>query len=459
MKIYIKFNIIAGILSIIFCSCKKLIEIDPPKNQLVTAVVFADSADATSAVLGIYSNIMRGLTSLNFGNGAITVNTGFSSDEIYPVNGSPSESELYTNSISSTSNQLIDWSFAYKIIYQTNACIEGLSNSNSISARLKNQLIGEAKFMRVFFYFNLLNIYGDVPYITSTDYRINALMGRTPIDTIYNHLIVDLKEAETTLPVEYTSPGRVRPNKFAASALLARIFLYKKEWNSAELKATEVINSPNYTLESNLNDVFLPSSQEGIFQLIPLQPGFETAEGYKFIPSSTSVFPKCVITNFLLASFEANDLRRYAWLRSNMVNGQDYYYPNKYKLGRDGNTTPFEYYTLLRLAEQYFIRAEARAQQNNLSTSLADLNAIRSRSGLPNVNASDQPTLVALIIHERQTELFCEWGHRWFDLKRSGLIDSIFNTRKPGWSHTDALYPIPFIEIQTNPSLIQNPGY
>jgi len=459
MKPLSKINVIAATISIIFCSCKKLIEIDPPKNQLVTAVVFADSADATSAVLGIYSNIMRGLTSLNFGNGAITVNAGFSSDEIYPVNGTTSENELYANSISPSTNQLIDWSFAYKIIYQTNACIEGLSNSNSIGTTLKKQLIGEAKLMRAFFYFNMVNIYGDVPYVTSTDYRLNTLMGRTSVDTIYNHLMADLKEAETTLSANYISAGRVRPNKFAASALLARIFLYKKEWNNAEMKASDIINSPFYILESNLNNVFLPNSQEAIFQLIPLQPGFETAEGYKFIPSSTSVFPKCIITNFLLAAFEPNDLRRSEWLRSNTINGQNYYYPNKYKLGRDGNTTPLEYYTLLRLAEQYFIRAEARAQQNNFSASLADLNAIRSRSGLPNASATDQSALLALIVHERQTELFCEWGHRWFDLKRTGLIDSVLNTRKPDWLHTDALYPIPFTEIQSNPFLIQNPGY
>ena len=458
MKHLFKYIFLSGVLIIFLTSCKKLLEVEPPKNQLVTSTVFADSLDATSAVVGIYVNIMRGLSSPNFGNGAITVNTGFSSDEIYPVGGTANENELYANAIT-PNNGLIDWSFAYKIIYQATACIEGLFESKGLSLKLRNQLTGECKFMRALFYFNLINLYGDVPLVVSTNYQVNASIPRTSINIIYDQIMTDLIDAQNLLSPDYITQGRVRPNKSSATALLARVYLYQRQWNNAEILATQVISSASYTLEPNLNIVFLPNSKEILFQMIPLQPGFETAEGFKFIPASATVIPKSVITNFLLTSFESGDSRKLNWLKTNTVNGQVYYYPYKYKLGRDGNTIPLEYYTVLRLAEQYLIRAEARAQQNNLIGALSDLNVIRARAGLPNISANDQASVLTLIQHERQTELFCEWGHRWFDLKRTGTINTILGAEKPGWQQTDALYPIPQAELLANPFLIQNAGY
>jgi hypothetical protein len=89
-----------------------------------------------------------------------------------------------------------------------------------------------------------------------------------------------------------------------------------------------------------------------------------------------------------------------------------------------------------------------------------DLNIVRTRAGLPNTIANDKNSLLSAIEHERQVELFAEWGHRWFDLKRTGRADAILGIEKaPNWQFTDALYPIPFSELQFNPTLTQNPGY
>jgi hypothetical protein len=114
---------------------------------------------------------------------------------------------------------------------------------------------------------------------------------------------------------------------------------------------------------------------------------------------------------------------------------------------------------MLRLAEQYLIRAEARAQLENIPGAQEDLNAIRSRAGLPDTDADDKASLLLAIERERQAELFAEGGHRWLDLKRTNRADAVLGPLKADWQTPDALFPIPDAERQLNPNLTQNDGY
>lgn len=115
---------------------------------------------------------------------------------------------------------------------------------------------------------------------------------------------------------------------------------------------------------------------------------------------------------------------------------------------------------VLRLAEQYLIRAEARAQQNNLAGAAADLNAIRQRAGLePLPDNLDKAAMLLAVEQERRIELFAEWGHRWFDLRRTGRSLAVLSPIKPDLTATDLWYPIPLSAINTNPFLTQNEGY
>ena len=140
------------------------------------------------------------------------------------------------------------------------------------------------------------------------------------------------------------------------------------------------------------------------------------------------------------------------------MGGKTYSYPYKYKV-RNGFTVT-EYNMVERLAEQYLIRAEARAQQNDISGATADLDTIRVRAGLPVLPISlDKATCLLAVEQERRIELFMEWGHRWLDLRRTGRIDAVLGAEKSNWTSTDSLYPIPFKEIQKNVFLTQNPGY
>ena len=114
----------------------------------------------------------------------------------------------------------------------------------------------------------------------------------------------------------------------------------------------------------------------------------------------------------------------------------------------------------LRLAEIFLIRAEARAMQNNIDGAKEDINRLRTRAGLTNTTASSQSIVLNAIEQERRIELMTEFGHRWFDLKRTGRADMVLSLLKPAsWSTTDQLYPLPLYELETNPALYQNPGY
>src|SRR5665213_992444 len=453
------FLLILSCLSIFSFSCRKFLEIPPPRNQLVNSEIFADSADATNAVIGIYINMMQDF-SLNIVNGGLTLYPGLSSDELYPTSNIVDENDFYKNEISASNNLNSSslWGNAYNILYDANACLEGLAKSN-IPDTVKNQLIGEVKFIRGFVFFNLTNLYGPVPLVISTDYHQNQILPRSSSDTVYAHIVNDLKDARNLLSVNYPTAGRFRPNRYSASALLAKVYLYQKNWPETETIATQVIDAGMYSLEPDLNNVFLTGSNETIWKLSSVIPGLETWEGYFFVPTSSDVVPSYIITDTLLNAFEYGDERRQKWLNKNTVNGNDYYYPYKYKLGYDGLSVPLEGYVVFRLSEQYLIRAEARAQEDNLNGAISDLNFIRNRAGLQNTTATDQTSVLSAIQHERQVELFCEWGNRWFDLKRTGKANAVLSLIKPGWQANDTLYPIPQIELNSNPFLSQNPGY
>lgn len=442
-------------------SCQKLVEVDVPPTQVTTDNLFLNDKNAVSAINGVYSQLM--LSNGYFLNGGLSVYGASSSDEVTVTSSLPAvDQEFYTNSVSVTNTDVQNnlWRNAYQIIYQTNAIIEGLNKPNGVTAATKKQLLGECFFVRALCYFNMVNLFGDIPLETSTDYLINGSKPRTPSQDVYMQVLNDLKAAKDSLPATYPSTGRVRPNKWAVTALLARVYLYQKDYANAEAQATEVINQTTYSLPT-LANAFLSSSSEAILQFQPLTgPGYNTAEGAIFIPFPFfPTIPSYPISNSLFNSFETNDKRKTTWIGSIVISGQTYYYPAKYKVYSDASAIT-EYNMILRLGEQYLIRAEARAQTGtNLTGAQADLNVIRTRAGLPNTTASTQAQLVTAVAHERQDELFAESAHRWFDLKRTGQADAVLSLVKSNWKSTAALLPIPQSEILTNTTLKQNPGY
>ncbi len=460
----IKFRTVAApvlitLLCFITTSCRKFLEVGPPADQVISAVVFEDDKTATSAVTGLYSEMMN--RAMYFMQGGITLYPGMSADELtytgtntsisaFSVNLIPSDNSIITTSL---------WQFAYAHIYQANSILEGLDKSTLITDGVKKQLKGEMLFVRAFCYFNLVNIYGDVPLVLTTDYRVNAAMGRTSADVIYAQVISDLNSSKSLLGKTSPTGTASRPNLWAPAAMLSRVYLYRKDWANAGRMADSVITKSGLQLETSLDNIYLNTSKEAIWQLAPVQPA-NASEGGIFIPVTATAKPTYVITAGLLAAFEAGDKRKTSWTAQRTVSGVTYTYPYKYKVRIA--TAKTEYNTVLRLAEQYLIRAEAKAMQNDLAGAVADVDIIRQKhggfTGILAVPASQAAT-IDLILKERRIEYFAEWGHRWFDLKRTGKVDAVIGGQKPSWKSTAALYPIPFSQLQRNPNLTPNPGY
>ena len=445
-------------LTLAIISCKKFVQVDPPPTQLQARQIFTDESSALSAVNGLYA--MLGTSNLTLLNGGLTLYSAVYSDELYPTAANADLNPFYTNSVPATHSNLFNrlWKAAYNNngIYTANALLEGLSSATSLSPMLQQQLTGEVKLIRALEYFYLANLFGAVPLITTTDVTLNAVQPRASGDVVLAFVTTEVQEAENMLSASYPSNGRLRINKWVATALLARLYLYQSEWSKAEGKANDVIESGVYALNPDLAGVFSTSSPETLWQLA--RDNSNTAEGGAFIAASPTVKPPYALTTHLLDAFEEGDERKEAWTARNKVAGAWYYYPYKYKSRTAAQTT--EYAVIFRLAEQYLIRAEARAQQNKYTAALDDLNTIRSRAGLAPAADSTREGLLTAVYAERERELFCELGHRWLDLKRTGRADTLLATIKgSNWQSTDLLLPIPQSELDRNPRLEQNPGY
>lgn len=421
--------------------CDDFIEIAPPRTELVRQSVFIEDATAEAAVVDIYNALKTGFASGT--NEGVTALAGLSSDELLLIpNESQPYQEFYNNQL--LANNFIlnsQWNYFYSTIYHANAAIEGISFSGEGLSK-REQLLGEVKFVRAFCYFFLINLWGDVPLATTADYEKNNTLSRAPISDVYELIVTDLLEAQKLLAndYDYSDGERTRVNKGVATALLARVYLYRENWSGAEIEASKLINNSElYSLESDLNLVFRTSSSEAIFQLWNDR---YPPERLTFRISSIYNGPRfCSLRESLFNSFESNDLRYINWVTSLDVSGTIYYGAVKYK---SAVSYPSEdYSTVFRLAEQYLIRAEARAHQNNLVEAAEDINVIRTRAELPNTSASTQTELLEAIMEERYHELFSEWGHRWFDLKRTGKANEILAPVKSWWNNEDVLYPIP----------------
>jgi hypothetical protein len=457
----IPITLIAFILSGILSGCNKLIDVDLPVDKLVTSSVFADSATAQSAMNGVYSqmyNVSNGSTGASVFSSDISILPAESADELVPVQNT--FDQFATNGlITGNANVINFWANCYNIIYLSNNIIEGSQASGTISASLKKQLTGEAKFIRAFCNFYLVNYFGKVPLITTSNIDVSNNAPASTTEQVYSQITTDLIDARDALAKDYSWSGgdRTRVNSYVASAMLARVYLYTNQWALAEQEATKVINQSSlYAILPDLNSVFLANSQEAIWQFYTNVEG-STFFARKILPSGGGV-PYYAINTLLSNAFESGDNRKANWMNTITVTGNTYTYPSKYKSIINDNT---EFDMVMRLAEQYLIRAEARTQQgNNFTGAAADLNVIRNRAGLQATAANDKTTLLQAIVHERQVELFCEYGHRWLDLKRTNTIDAVLGAEKPGvWKSTAALYPIPLSALATNPKLTQNPGY
>lgn len=478
-KIFKNLNLLFYISLIIsLTSCSRLVEVDPPYTNINKDNVFRNDLTATSAITYFYTLLSSyNQTPSTNSISSLYMYGGLVADELTLYDKSQLNYNMfYTNSLNSNNIDAGVWNINYSLILSVNLAIEELGSNKFLSKSVQQQLLGEAKFMRAFLYFYLVNLYGDVPLVVSSDPLINQTLGRENADKIYTQMVADLSDAEVILSEDFrsgnvaiSSSQRVRPSKWAAKALLARVYLYHKDYSLAEQLATEIINQSSLFQLDSLDDIFLISSKESIWQLQNVNnTQGNTGEGNLFIlPSGgpTSTGYPVYLSHHVVESFEEGDQRKSHWIDTVMDDKANiYYYANKYKSGAlasPGQNT--EYETVFRLGEQYLIRAEARVQLNRLTEGESDLNVIRKRAGLGILNSLTKDSLIESIMHERQVELFTEWGHRWLDLKRMGMIDKVMTliTLEKGgtWNANWAYWPIAQSELIADHNLVQNVGY
>ncbi|WP_442591744.1 RagB/SusD family nutrient uptake outer membrane protein [Pedobacter sp. AW31-3R] len=455
-----------GITTCLLSACEKIVDINPPINEITTETVFSSDKLAANALSGLYTGLSGSTTQST----SLPVYSSIQADDLLYTGINATSSELFNNSYSflSTFQSSIfsDW---YSTIYRANAIIEGLQKYSGTSDAVKKSYTAEAKAIRAYCYFNLVNSFGEVPLVLTTNVAVNAVMPKTPIATIYAQMIADLTDAKANLLPDYTASSNTRlgVNRFVATALLARVSLFNGDYTAAESNASEVIASNLYSLipTANItNGVWVKNNTESIWQMSPPinVTNQYTMEAGTFLPSFGGT-AQYELRGSFVALFSDTDKRREKWMRRDTIGTTIKVLPFKYKYTTNALAVAAgvaESPTVLRLAEQYLIRAEARARTGtNLSGALSDMNMIRSRAEATASTTTDQATLLDEILLESRKELFCEQAYRWYNLKRTGQADAVLGALKSSYKPTAKLFPIPATAIDANPYLVQNPGY
>jgi hypothetical protein len=470
-----RFIIIVGVVLVTgwLSGCQKFLEIPLPTTAIAGSGAYTTDKSSAAVLNDQFATLANG--SVLDGRG-ITLQTALYTDELKCIDPAAiTENIFYSNNVQASNTGAI-WTTLYKQIYACNLALEGISGSQTLN--YKNQWLGEAYFLRGLLHFYAASLYGDAPISLSSSYKTNNALSRSPANDVYKQVVKDLLQAQTLLSAEYkganglVTTNRGRPNKAAATALLARVYLYLGEWENAELQSSTIIADPAYILPQP-DLAFLAASKETIWGLIPSTIGSQFAKDYTVYnngtPATVASFPfngvSTAISADLLITFEAGDARFTSWTRavsSTSATPITYRFPNKYKV----NTTGAEYLAVFRLAEQLLIRAEARAQLNKITganSAKADLDAVRTRASLTGTTAASKDDMLAAIAKERRTELFTEGGHRLLDLRRTNKLEVLMLTVAPQkggtWQTFKQWWPIPTADVFANPNLIQTPGY
>jgi len=410
------------------------------------------------------------------------------------------------------------WKSLYRMIYRANVVIDRATAWKPANAQEKinqAQYIGEAKFLRAYAYWNLVNNWGRVPLHDSyKEMTENKFAKRANTADIWALIEQDLKDAEATLPVSYPTQWLGRATQGAAVALLGKAYLYEKKWAAAQAELTKLTTAPfNYTLAANYNDLFSQTNQsnpETIFQVMnkPWEPGnrddyFESAQerGVAGLGTHTARaqeygfndWANVFVTDAVVKSFTYNDpvtgvpgyvdpRAKFTFYGSVTNGGQTQYCqscasgPIAYPFATRGNRwLKYEYYDkqaniggtysgingqVIRYADALLMLAEAYIQQGNTgATPLGLINQVRNRSGAtPYTSLVDQATAFSIIQRERRLELSGEQS-RWFDLNRWGIAKQTINAERAAEGDTHqmqdkhVLFPIPQYEIDTNPNV------
>jgi hypothetical protein len=467
---------------IMLVSCQKQLELTPKKIYYDN--FYQSAEDAISAVNAVYSN----LNQVNQYNSSLWLLQDVASDDCFARENlnDPNIHQIDQYDLNATNNYLSEiWRGSYQGIFRANIVLEKVPETK-MDTVLKNRILGEARFLRGQFYFNLVRLFGDVPLITkpiSSSLNDDELyVARTSVDLVYNQVIEDFIFASSNCPKNYSqSVDKGRVTKGAALGLLSKTYLTLKQWTNAANTAKAVVELGVYGLYDDYSGNFKDVNRNGkesvfavqFFSGVPSQNNQIVITG---LPSIPGLFPAGVEvmlpTENLLNSFEEGDYRK-------EVSFFDEYWfyefePHIWKHWDQDTYEPDETaqcgsnFAVMRYSEILLIYAEAINEISGPTAEAYDaINQIRNRARngnaevLPDLDGLSQDDFRLAVLNERRHE-FVNEGVRWYDLVRTGNLVEYVNNAKGSDSNPQEfnnLFPIPQRELDNNPKLDQNLGY
>ncbi len=389
-----------------------------------------------------------------------------------------------------------EWSANYEGIYRANVVLEKVPGID-MDGKLKARILGEAKFIRAWNYYNLVTIFGGVPLadkvLAPSEYNIP----RATAEQIWDFIEKDLKEASADLwkKSDYDPKDLGRITKGSAQALLAKTYLWRKKWAEAKAVTETIISSNEYTLVPKYEDIFTLDGENNAESIFEIQ--YMNASGGNWGRNNanegtfTNVFTRArgqfggfgfniptqnFVDEFFKEGFEDPRLKSTVFRVGDAMGdrgiftieatgGLPYLYYSKKYFNNKSEEAPFgdpapnggSNDRVLRYADVLLMHAESSFQAGDQNAARNSLNKVRARVSIPAISSSGNDLLGA-IYRERRLELGLE-SHRFFDLVRTGQAPAVLVSLgfKAG---TNELFPIPQSQIlSTNGALTQNPGY
>lgn len=451
-------------LNIILLSCKKDLE-QTPLTTKTADNFYSNEAELEEAVKGVYATLQF-TGNYNTGLPAIGELPGEDAYDETPANDNGYYGQLDDINVISQNGIVQDnWADSYSGIQRANIVLNRITDIVYKDNNTKNSRIGEMKFIRALYYFNLVRIFGDVPLVITeiSNPLLSFGQTRTAKTEVYKQIEADLNDAISLLPVRNSS-NKMRVVKTAAQALLGKVKLTQKNYAAAEALLMSVESSGSHSLLSDLATVFSVSNElndEIIFSVqfaSGLNSNSEGSDAYRMfnptgrvVGNMTGTKGHGVLKSSFYNLYEPTDKRKNVYVGA-IPSGIGY--NNKVAVPTTVVTDAASDWVVLRYADVILMLAEIENELGKTAQALSYLNLIRQRAGLTTFSSSDKTLIFNEIDLQRRKELVWE-GHRWFDLLRQDRVKTVLGVS----DLNKLLLPLPASQIAADPSLKQNPGY
>jgi tetratricopeptide (TPR) repeat protein len=439
-------------LAILLSSCSDSFLDLPSETSLSTTTFYKTESDFQQGVNAAYAplrSVYNGTTGVNI-SGAWAMGEMHSDNTYYihnPGYRALVDGEAIANFTVQASNSISTAKYVadYQVIARANqvlAPIDGVT----FGASSKNNIKGQAFFLRALAYFDLVQYYGKVPlHLNPVTDRNGAALPLSEVEAIYNQIIQDATQAASLLPAKSAQEAG-RATSGAAKTLLANVYAVQKKWSQAETLLKEIIDSGEYALLSDYTSVFSVSNKNNKESVFEVQfkegtEGYASRFFYDFLPMPISAAQITDITGAanaqarteegmniptpdIMGAYETGDKRKAASVATVTIDGVIYPYIKKLLQPHAQFNITGTNWPVYRYAEVILLYAEALNENGKSGQAVTYLNQVRNRAGLSNTLASSQTDLRNAILAERRVELAFE-NKRWLDLVRTGNAEKV----------------------------------